>query len=777
MPTEYARDKAGGGFEELRLYAVVVLLCSLPTFCTLALFSQVGTSLSTYHMEILHALTPQPMLFGVVPVAWIVFVLAGIGTLCLWATSKDERWGTKRWWAAWMVTFLLAAAFAIISMPQRPFVAVAFLTATGPVLLYPVRVLCYMHVSGASWFQALWTTLAALSILCCLLWQMWLVTGFEGREKWTDWPADVRQLVRSHTITWKAAFVSWCAPLAMSFELGLMALLCLIRKWHVQSQEYRTAGLEDGLVSQHEAVVIFATKQLVIWLVALVMIVWMSAAAVATGELQHNQPREDLRDEVIMLAFWVFCGLTLWGIDMIGVKKAESAMRESKAYAQARNAFESDWVRAGCLLVLALPMAICASIDIVRRRLQPEGFQPLLGFTAKWRWTSVYVKAIQIGLGYIMLVVGVGKFFTIFLSFVNDRLSSWPLFTVSLMMFTISFLCFLFPPAPGLPIYMVLGIVVTHSALRQGWSFVGAITWATTVAYVMKLAFTVAAMKWIGVPLSSNEYVMHLVGVHKPTMRAIEQILKTPQITIAKIALLVGGPDWPVAVLCGMLGLPVVQVLICISPVLVQSVFPAVLAGGLLLTEHGSNRGLADTSLAIAAALQVGAVIVMTYYLEEVLEQLDDDEKKRDDPDESTLEIQQRNKKLEALDEAEARVDRMYWREMSWDDLPSWVRWDLISGFVLMFLSVALLAGPWRGILGQHMRCFKEFDLMSTIEEDLNGNVWSIVEPLGWVAITLSVMAGVNLAVFRAYAEQAIRKHSAVDPGAIAEEEGEPLIH
>eukprot|EP00971_Amphidinium_carterae_P182879 3629187-Amphidinium_carterae.1 len=40
-----------------------------------------------------------------------------------------------------------------------------------------------------------------------------------------------------------------------------------------------------------------------------------------------------------------------WGIDMIGVKKAESAMRESKAYAQARNAFESDWVRAGCPLL------------------------------------------------------------------------------------------------------------------------------------------------------------------------------------------------------------------------------------------------------------------------------------------------------------------------------------------------------------------------------------------------------------------------------------------
>eukprot|EP00971_Amphidinium_carterae_P227264 4507742-Amphidinium_carterae.2 len=92
--------------------------------------------------------------------------------------------------------------------------------------------------------------MAALSLLCIALWLMWLVTGFEGlellrksetntaqsfelqrafyqlsnqqdvaafyagewlllmkwtgREKWTDWPQDVRQLVRTHIITWKA---------------------------------------------------------------------------------------------------------------------------------------------------------------------------------------------------------------------------------------------------------------------------------------------------------------------------------------------------------------------------------------------------------------------------------------------------------------------------------------------------------------------------------------------------------------------------------------------
>eukprot|EP00971_Amphidinium_carterae_P314153 6244562-Amphidinium_carterae.1 len=54
--------------------------------------------------------------------------------------------------------------------------------------------------------------------------------------------------------------------------------------------------------------------------------------------------------------------------------------------------------------------------------------------------------------------------------------------------------------------------------------------------------------------------------------------------------------------------------------------------------------------------------------------------------------------------------------------------------------------------------------------QDLNGNLWSIVEPLGWVAIGLSVMSGVNLAIFRAYAEKAIRNHGAVDPMAVAEE-------
>jgi len=336
----------------------------------------------------------------------------------------------------------------------------------------------------------------------------------------------------------------------------------------------------------------------------------------------------------------------------------------------------------------------------------------------------------------------VGKLTTVLLSVVNESLASWPVFAVSAVMFAIAFAIFMFPASPGPPVYVVMGIVITSSALQRGWDFFTAVAWATLVAFAMKLAFMAAAQKFIGEPFASSDTVRQLVQIHTPYMRAIEDILVSQDNVAGKVALLVGGPDWPVAVLCGMLRLPVLQVLAGVSPVLVQSVFPCVLSGALLLSPGGRNQGLAEVSLVVSGALQLGTGVLALYYVQEVLER-DYEKLARRRPEDAVLE--------EMDEKAEAR-QRAFWRESEWELLPQSLRLSLVCGLVCMELSLGLLCGPLSRLLGG--TCFKDFSLMGTIEKDLGGNALAIVEPLGWVAILLGAVSAINLASFYVWAQR-----------------------
>ena len=53
--------------------------------------------------------------------------------------------------------------------------------------------------------------------------------------------------------------------------------------------------------------------------------------------------------------------------------------------------------------------------------------------------------------------------------------------------------------------------------------------------------------------------VRSLCAVNTHTMRTIKLILQRPGISVAKTAILVGGPDWPTSVISGVMGLNIIQ--------------------------------------------------------------------------------------------------------------------------------------------------------------------------------------------------------------------------
>jgi len=707
------------------MYVSAVLTVLVPVAAVLLLFSQI----SPLAPVVLQHVATLPLYIRYITLA--VSIASGIA---LWELSKDRFLSPSIFWSAWWATIGLAFVAGALAVPRHPVISIAALAALGPVLLFPLRQLALAHLEPAVWFKVAWVATAVVSGLCVALWLPWIALGFPGREKWTDWTDPMGELVSQQVISWKCAFVLWSAPPCIALELGLVALLCWVRHQHACLAASSEASARD-------VVVMSSVKQLMGWLAALAMILWIHASMNATGQQEFNQTREDMSDEVMGLALIAFSVLTLWVMDTIGPKEVAIAIKKSKVVQETRGLLQNDWIRGFLLLVAAVPMLLYTAFDFiylsVQGRSKEREHNLLLRWTADWRWTSILVKSSWLGVFYVSIMVGVGKLTTVLLAMVNEHFSGWPVFTVSAVMFFITLAIFLFPASPGPPIYVVMGIVICSSAARQGWGFLEGLLWATFVAFAMKLAFTAMAQKLIGEPFSKSERVRYLVGLHTPYMRAIEEILRQPGVTWAKVALLVGGPDWPVAVLCGIMRLPVLSVQLCVSPVVLQSVLPCVLAGALFLEQSEGQRkshGLAEVVLIVAGVLQLAMGILAFYYVQEVLER-DYDALSKSRPEDSKLE------ELEAKADA---LDRAFWRETAWESLPCGLRLALAVGLACIEASLVLLANQ--------EACFRKFSLMSSVQHDLGGSVLAIVKPLGWAAIALAGIDALALWAFYAWA-------------------------
>lgn len=111
---------------------------------------------------------------------------------------------------------------------------------------------------------------------------------------------------------------------------------------------------------------------------------------------------------------------------------------------------------------------------------------------------------------------------------------------------------------------------------------------------------------------SNNNAVLQACGVHKPFMQGIKDLLKKPGLSLPKVGILVGGPDWPTSVLAGVLGCSLFQCLIGTLPCFFQASF-AVIAGAMLsrgkLAPYESMSGVA---FSLAAIVNIGFGMLAT---------------------------------------------------------------------------------------------------------------------------------------------------------------------
>jgi len=101
---------------------------------------------------------------------------------------------------------------------------------------------------------------------------------------------------------------------------------------------------------------------------------------------------------------------------------------------------------------------------------------------------------------------------------------------------------FLLPPIPGVPIYMALGIVIPPVGQEQLGGLTAAYFYCVAVSLVLKLSASAMQQKLIGEGLSRFVSIRKLAQVNSSTIRAVRVVLSDRGYSIAKVAILVGGP-------------------------------------------------------------------------------------------------------------------------------------------------------------------------------------------------------------------------------------------
>jgi len=379
-----------------------------------------------------------------------------------------------------------------------------------------------------------------------------------------------------------------------------------------------------------------------------------------------------------------------------------------------------------------------------------------------WNHASVLTYSVYLGIAYISFSVLAAKFTTVFLSWLIQFSSTLPLAYVTGIVVLVGLLLFMLPPIPGLPIYLTAGIVLV-SVAHESLGLLLAISYATVVSLLLKLLACSIQQVIIGGFLGGSIGVRQAVAINSEPIRAMRLILSEPGITSGKVAILVGGPDWPVSVLCGILGLKLIPNLIGTLPIIVM-ILPVVLTGSfsylssLETPEDGLEYPYAGTLGTVVSAAAGGVMFYFTIAAAGALKTTY--ETKKDE-----LEKLEYDEDVRKADEESAKVAAVRNRVKVWSNVPCFMKMMLILSVMLMITSFYILVA-----FGSE--CFEDYGLMYTIEENLGGDWTNIVKPLGRLALLLSVLSYVLFWIFGRWLQSATEKAMKV----IAAGESTPLI-
>jgi len=363
-----------------------------------------------------------------------------------------------------------------------------------------------------------------------------------------------------------------------------------------------------------------------------------------------------------------------------------------------------------------------------------------------WKWADIFSKICLLGEVYFILQVGVAKLTYVFLSWLNDALAppTIPFWAVLLASLVIAILLFLLlPPLPGVAVYLFCGIVVASKASTSNIDFPIACCIGVGLALASKILGSLG-QALLGRALGTNVKVQQIVGVDKVTMRAVQQILMRRGLNFGKVMTLVGGPDWPTSVLCGVLKIPFFQIVLGTLPI-VFVLGPTVLAGAFLTQVVSGEDSLFNTAKNICLAITSVVQPLSTFlFVQETVRVIDEcgDELRKPRPE---------HREVEELSRKADQYNKVYDKETEWKQLGFLLQFLILCATVLMLCSCGVFL--FIGTGEQTWKCFRPFSVSGHISDSfedhgLAGDWTNVVRTNGLYAFGLFVFASILHGLF-----------------------------
>lgn len=553
-------------------------------------------------------------------------------------------------------------------------------------------------------------------------------------------------------------FLAWATPLICVGIDFVIAVFCLLNGVLLNVQD----------VSKMEKIV----KQFILMIAFLVFTMYVSTSVAGAS----------MRLTGVILAFCVsgLVALFIWLYLEVGRRAITSTVRSSKLMQSIIALATSDWVRATVLIGLNVLVPIALIINILNqkvRKLRGHASPWESRFTAEmywvidacrnWSWARILIKANWLVILYWTFSVGVAKFTYVFLSWLNEVLLEINFGMVLVVFFVIGFTMFMLPPVPGIPVYICSGIVL--SARARDIDAVGGFWGGTAIAVIESLVLKICAVcgqYYIGYYLGKMVKVQQLIGVDKIPTRAIEKILNVRGMNLPKVSVLVGGPDWPTSVLCGILKLQLFQCCLGTLPVIFVS-SPCVIAGAFMANPGASGKQdegvgtaasskeeemwdtFSTTMLAVSFMVQLAGMVVALYFIQEVVYT----------DEEQLAQPREEHRAVAELTRREAEYVKTYDNTLRWQSLERKRKYHI-------FLSTSMMVVSAFMFVMMDEACFRQFQVSNHIGDPydldgLNGNAFNIVLPAGWVATSLFFLACVLHFWFLHWARKATAKQMA----------------
>ena len=341
----------------------------------------------------------------------------------------------------------------------------------------------------------------------------------------------------------------------------------------------------------------------------------------------------------------------------------------------------------------------------------------VVGVLLSWDLTPVLRFAALWGFGVVALTVVVSKFTVLLMSVVVSMAADSTVGVATAIIVLVGLGLFLLPPVPGAPIYLAAGVLLTENGTKNGMTVVMAVCYANAISLGTKLIACTLQQKVIGSNLKHRLAVRRLCSVNSAVVRTMRLVLLEPGLSLAKVTILVGGPDWPTSVLCGILGLDLLPILLGTLPVFLL-ILPTVMGGAFLSIDESYAQVASVLSVACAAAVQTGSLVVAAVELDKQMAA------RKDELDDVPI-----DEEVRAADDADAERRRRLAANTRWARVPGTWRAALAAATVFMTAS-SYLCTYWSS------DCFREFAIDDSVAKRLGH--WSrILKPPGVFALAL----------------------------------------